>query len=228
MSITIKKTLSLGAAFLAGAAATTMLGASVLTSQPADPGDQGMPPGMDAAGMQRWMEFMTPGPKHAEMVADAGQWNVHSKFWMDPNAPAEESNFKSSVKPVLGGRFCVENLSGEVMGMPFEGMGIVGYDNHKEMWVSVWMDNMSTSIYYAEGKEQPDGRTIMYGDYYDPMNDTEGKQKIILDHDAEGGPTMTMQHQMDGEWQTTMIMTYTRPDDHGGDHGGDHAGNHSR
>ncbi|MFG0292258.1 MAG: DUF1579 family protein [Phycisphaerales bacterium JB050] len=218
--IPIRKALSLGAAFLAGAAATTMLGASVL-SQPADPGDAGMPPEMDPAGMQRWMEFMTPGEQHAKLQEDVGAWNIESKFWMDPAGEPEVAHMTSVVTSELGGRFCVERMTGEVMGMPFEGMGIVGYDNHKEKWVSIWMDNMSTSIYYTEGEEAPNGTVVLSGEFYDPMTDTVSDQRIILDKSKAGEPKMRMQNKVDGKWQTTMVMTYSRA--HDGDAGhGDH------
>ena len=239
MTSSLKKTLSLGAAFLAGVAATTMLGANA--TQPADPMDAGMPadlpPGMDPEGMARWMEFMTPGSEHAQMAADAtGDWVVTSQYWTDPDGPAQESIFNASVRPVLGGRFCVEHMSGDVMGMPFEGMGVVGYDNHKDMWVSIWMDNMSTSIYYSEGKEQPDGRVVMYGEFYDPMNNIEGRQRITLDASDPENPKMTMEHQIDGDWQTAMVMTRKRSSGHADGHGdhdsrghdNDHDGGHSR
>ncbi len=32
------------------------------------------------------------------------------------------------------------------MGMPFEGMGIDGYDNLAKQYVSTWVDNMGTGI----------------------------------------------------------------------------------
>ncbi len=223
--IPIRKALSLGVAFLAGAAATTMLGASVL-SQPADPSDGGMP-GMDPAAMQRWVEFMTPGPQHAELQQDVGSWNIESKFWMDPNAEPEISHMKSTVSSEFGGRFCIERMRGEVMGEPFEGMGIVGYDNHKEKWVSIWMDNMSTSIYYMEGSEAPDGSVVMTGKAYDPMNDVVNEQKIILERSEANAPKMTMQYKIDGKWQTSMVMTYTRAGGHDADHG-DHGGHGTR
>ena len=37
------------------------------------------------------------------------------------------------------------------MGMPFEGISIVGYDNALKMYISTWVDNMGTGIMYMKG-----------------------------------------------------------------------------
>ena len=42
-------------------------------------------------------------------------------------------------------------FKGNVMGMPFEGVGITGYDNMKKVYTSSWMDNMGTSAMTMEG-----------------------------------------------------------------------------
>jgi len=38
------------------------------------------------------------------------------------------------------------------MGMPFEGMGLDGYDNASKEYISIWIDNMGTGIMYMKGK----------------------------------------------------------------------------
>jgi hypothetical protein len=47
---------------------------------------------------------------------------------------------------ILGGRYLQETMSSSVMGMPFEGMGLLGYDNLRKQYTGVWLDNMSTQI----------------------------------------------------------------------------------
>jgi hypothetical protein len=206
--IPIRKTLSFGAAFLAGAAATTMLGASVL-SQPADPADGGMP-AMDPAAMERWATVSTPGEQHAELASSAGRWNVTSKFWMDPAGEPETSQLQSVITQELGGRFVSERMSGEVMGMPYEGFGVFGYDNHKEKWTSIWMDNMGTAMVYAEGDETAEGTIELFGEMYDPMLDKTHEFKIVLSEDGPNVHQMAMFAKHDGEWTKGMEMTYRR------------------
>lgn len=39
----------------------------------------------------------------------------------------------------------------EWAGQPFEGMGSIGYDNLRQEYVSIWMDNMSTGMMQMTG-----------------------------------------------------------------------------
>lgn len=202
-----RKAAPICAAFLAGAAATTMIGAAVFT-QPADQGQNLMP--MDPAAMERWAAVSTPGEQHAGLVASSGNWTVSSKFWMDPNGDPETSQLRSVIKPELGGRFISERITGEVMGMPYEGFGFFGYDNHKGKWTSIWFDNMNTSMTYAEGEETEDGTIEMFGTMYDPMTDKEHEFKIVLWEDGPNAHFMAMHSKHDGEWIKGMEMEYKR------------------
>jgi len=49
-----------------------------------------------------------------------------------------------------------------MMGMPFEGIGINGYDNLKKKFVSTWIDNMGTMIVMSTGTFDPATKTFTY------------------------------------------------------------------
>ena len=49
-------------------------------------------------------------------------------------------------------------FAGDMMGSPFSGIGLNGYDNNTGKYVSTWMDTMSTAILYFEGTAGPDGK----------------------------------------------------------------------
>lgn len=74
------------------------------------------------------------------------------------------------------------------MGQPFNGIGVMGYDNHTKKYVSTWMDSMSTGIFFMEGTASADGKTITQkGQYDDPM---EGRMKLrgvtkVVDNNTE-------------------------------------------
>ncbi len=208
MNRTIRKSVPVLAAFVAGATITTMIGASSF-NQPAKPGDTAMPP-MDPAAMQRWAAVSTPGEQHAELVSSSGQWRVSSKFWMDPDGEPQTSEMRAVITPELGGRFIFERLSGEVMGEPFEGFGVFGYDNHKQMWTSVWVDNMNTATSYAEGQATDEGTIEMFGDMYDPITDATKEFKIVLWEDGPDRHNMSMFVKHEGEWAKGMEMEYHR------------------
>jgi hypothetical protein len=51
---------------------------------------------------------------------------------------------------ILGGRYQQSMIKGNMMGMPFEGMGLLGYDNAQKLFYSTWVDNMGTGCYDYE------------------------------------------------------------------------------
>ena len=60
----------------------------------------------------------------------------------------------------MGGRFLEQNFTGTAMGQPFEGRGLVGYDNLKKEYTSIWFDNMSTGIMTGAGQYDPATKTL--------------------------------------------------------------------
>ena len=101
---------------------------------------------MDEEVMKKWQEYSTPGEGHAALNPLVGNWDYTMKHWMSADASAEESTGTSESKWILGGRFVEQFVNGTAMGQPFEGRGIVGYDNSKKAYDSIWLDNMSTGL----------------------------------------------------------------------------------
>ncbi len=116
------------------------------------------------------------GPEHLAIAKSAGDWDCVVKMWMDPTQPPMESKGSETCKMEMGGRMCVCNFTGDMMGTPFHGQSQMGYSNFaKKYWVT-WTDDMSTGMMYAEGTASPDGKTItLLGTYDDPMSNTQDK-----------------------------------------------------
>jgi hypothetical protein len=112
--------------------------------------------------MAMYEKLAAPGPQHAELAKLAGDWNVVSKMWMDPKQPPMETKGTSSGKMILGGRFLQTEFNGEMMGKPFIGVGIEGYDNYKQKYVMMWIDNTGTMLTTTEGTASADGKVITY------------------------------------------------------------------
>jgi hypothetical protein len=117
-------------------------------------------PAMDPAMMAKWTAFMTPGPEHKVLDACVGKWTSHIKMWMDPAAPAMESEGTAEGKWIMGGRYLQEDFKSTMMGMPFEGMGLTGFDNIKKAYVGSWIDNMGTGVTTMEGAYDAAKKTI--------------------------------------------------------------------
>jgi hypothetical protein len=112
--------------------------------------------------MEVWMKMATPGPQHKDLMALAGEYDIVSRFRMEPGAPLQESNGSCEKKAVLGDRYIQEHCNGEAMGEmpPFEGMGMLGYNNYTKQYEMYWFDNMSTMGFVMKGKADASGKVI--------------------------------------------------------------------
>ena len=173
----------------------------------------GMPPEMEAM-----MKAAQPGEFHAKLKPLAGKWTFTTKFRMSPDQPWEESTGKGEKKWAMGGRYLFEEVKANPsekdaeMGGPFEGFGIIGYDNVSKKYFNVWADNMGTGIMTSTGTIDSSGKTITYtGEYNCPMIGREKTvksiQKIVGDDKVvfemyDKGP--------DGKEFMNLEVTYTR------------------
>lgn len=122
------------------------------------------------AAMDAMMKMGAPGEQHKWLATFEGKWNINVKSWMDPSKPPETSTGTCESKMVMGGRFLHQECTGSMMGMPFNGMGITGYDNQKKKYIGTWMDNFGTQIMWSEGTETEPGKAItMTSQMEDPM-----------------------------------------------------------
>ncbi|TAJ18163.1 MAG: DUF1579 domain-containing protein [Planctomycetota bacterium] len=125
-------------------------------------------PAMDMAKMMAEMERLgTPGPEHAALMQDAGAWDNTIKLRMAPDQPWIESTGTVKAHPVLGGRYLMQEIEGNMMGMPFQGLQLLGYDKLTNEYTAVWGDSMSTWMVTSRGKEGPKGVFDMRGTMID-------------------------------------------------------------
>jgi Protein of unknown function (DUF1579) len=163
------------------------------------------------AEMEAYHKLAIPGAPHRLLASMAGSWTTMTKSWMEPGKPPMESAGTCEQKMILGGRYLYQEFSGDMMGMPFTGIGITGYDNHKQRYVSTWMDSMSTGIYFFEGLSGADDKTItMECRADDPVRGPMKWRSVtkILDHNTHRFK-MYGTDKSDKE-QKMMEITYSR------------------
>ena len=119
--------------------------------------------------MAAWNTVANPGPEHARMAAEAGDWTVKSTAWMAPGAPPMESVGSARIHMVLDGRFQVMEYEGNMMDMSFKGMGTTGYDILAKKYVGTWCDSMGTMIMISEGTRDASGAVTMWSEWNDPL-----------------------------------------------------------
>jgi hypothetical protein len=124
-------------------------------------GDMSAKSGMDKEEMMKRVQAAgTPGVGHEALEAFEGDWNVEVKSWMDPSGPADTSHGKAKVRWIFEGRFLEEEFHGQMMGKPFTGRGLFGFDNTKQKFNSVWIDDVNTAMYTSEGKGENGNKII--------------------------------------------------------------------
>lgn len=122
--------------------------------------------------LKKMMEMAAPGPAHQEILSRAGTWDVDYKYRWSPDAPWTTAQGTVTSKPVLGGRYLMEEHSMEMMGMPMSGLLFLGFDNSTQEYTSLWMDTSSTWWVEARGKKSADGAIEMSG----TMKDIAGER----------------------------------------------------
>ena len=66
--------------------------------------------------------------------------------WMEPDKPPMESTGACDNTVLLEGRFLQQKCTGDMMGQPFTGIGVHGYDNATKKYVTTWIDSMGASL----------------------------------------------------------------------------------
>ena len=127
--------------------------------------------------MKMWMEYATPGENHKYFEYFVGDWDVNVKMWMKPGAEPEVSKGDNTSKLILGGRYLKSTYKGTMMGMPFEGLSITGYDNFKKEFVTLWLDTAGTGIYQTAGTLDKASKTRTETGLWDDFM-TGGKSKV--------------------------------------------------
>jgi hypothetical protein len=110
--------------------------------------------------MKKMQAAGAPGPEHKALNAFVGDWKVEVKSWMQPGDQPSTSHGTAKVKWILGGRFLEEDFHGEMMGKPFTGHGLFGFNNSRQKFQSVWMDDVNTAIFTSEGKGESGNKVI--------------------------------------------------------------------
>ncbi len=117
--------------------------------------------------MKIYTKLAVPGAPHKRLATLAGSWTTKTTAWMEPNKPPTEGQGTCEQKMLLGGRYLQQEYTGEMMGSTFSGINLIGYDNYTKKYVSVWIDSMSTGIYYFEGTASANGKVITQESSYD-------------------------------------------------------------
>jgi hypothetical protein len=134
---------------------------------PAAPGEKkpgaetkpGMPGGEMSPEMKAAMEAMQPGPAHEKLAKLAGEWTYKTKL-SGAGMPPEETEGTAKITVVMDGRFIHEEAVGTMMGMPFKGARLMGYNSGAKKYEAVWTYSLGTNMMTMSGPSEDAGKTI--------------------------------------------------------------------
>jgi len=163
------------------------------------------------AEMDAHMKAGTPGAEHLALASTTGNYAVVVQSWHEPDGPATEETGTTVRTMELDGRVRIEKFSGTMMGMPFSGHGMMGFENVTGKYWSTWTDSMSTGMMVSEGTCDAKKSCTFTGSWNDPIT-----KKPVTARMTTRWPSPTTEiFEMyapgkDGKEMKMMQLTYTK------------------
>ena len=164
------------------------------------------------AEMEAFMKAGTPGAPHQALAASAGTYDLKIMSWHEAGAPAQEDTGTATRSMTLGGRVMVEELSSSMMGTPFTGHGMMGYDNVSGKYWSTWNDSMSTGLMVSSGTCDAQMKTCTFtGAWNDPIKKAPVKARMTTRWTSPTTQIFEMYAPgKDGKEMKMLEITYTK------------------
>lgn len=171
-------------------------------------------PTPDPAAMQAAMEAMSKtGPEHAGLMRMAGTWDVQSTMWMAPDAPPMVSQGVATFTAELDGKWLEQDYEIDMMGKPYVGKGMSGYDTMEKRYVATWYDTFRTGMTVMTGSSDDNGKTITYTSVLEqcPMTGGPVATRYVHAWVSDNEMTFTMYQAFgDAPEAKSMALVYTR------------------
>lgn len=145
----------------------------------------------------------TTQPAALALRADYGTWDADWKMEM-PGAPPMTAKCREVVAPICAGKWTWTNYTGELMGAPFEGHALTGYDSKAEKVVSFWIDSMNGAVMRQDGTfDAKKQEFTMSGTCYDE----QGKRSPVASTATITGKDSRVSRMLFGEGAGQQVMT---------------------
>jgi hypothetical protein len=149
----------------------------------------------------------TPSPQHLGLKAMIGTWDAKVTA-----AGETETSNAVAVYRAIGDLWIASDYRGEMMGKPFIGHGIDGFDTLKQKFVSAWVDSLTSEVLLLEGThDDATHTTTMTGSSHDPESGMLVTWKTSTVMTSPDSMTFTMGMLMpDGTASEVMRIEYQR------------------
>ncbi|MEM7168404.1 MAG: DUF1579 family protein [Planctomycetota bacterium] len=137
--------------------------------------------------------------EHKWLASLAGDYTVKVSGMMG------ESDGTHRIESKLGGLWSVSHFESKMMGQPFQGLEVMGFDPLKKKFVSIWVDSMNPLMTTLEGTYDADTKTLtmrglsrgMDGEKAEMVNTTkfrDGGMVFSMNIEGTPGPLMTIDY----------------------------------
>ena len=142
--------------------------------------------------IKAYMDFVTPGDMHKWLASFNGTWEAYAISYMNPAKP-DTAKLTQTYSMILNGLYQEAKITGEMMGMPFEGRSWSGFDNAKKKFVMTWVDNVSSGTTYLSGNYDAASKTLnLKGTQTNPANGKDMSIREVLKMIDNDTYTLTM------------------------------------
>lgn len=163
------------------------------------------------AEMEAYMKAGTPGPAHAELARSVGSYDLEITSWHAPDGPPTVEKGTATRRMVLDNRVLIEEMQSSMMGQPFTGMGMQGYDNVTGKHWSTWNDSMSTGLMTSEGDCDAAGACTFTGSWNHPVSKEKVTARMTVRRTGDNTELFEMYGPgPDGKEMKMMQIVYTR------------------
>jgi hypothetical protein len=185
-----------------------VLAAAPLAAQNSDP-QQKMTP-EEQAMMEAYAKAGTPGPEHAHLASIVGTYDTIVTGFTPDGKVSEKTKGTAERMMVLNGRVLVEKFHGEMMGAPFEGHGMHGFDNVTKKYWSTWNDSMSTGLMLSEGTCDASHACSYIGTYTDAVTGKPKQLRMTTSRSGDAETFNMFDKGPDGKEFKMMEIIYTK------------------
>lgn len=177
------------------------------------------------ADMKAMMDqMMALAPEHAYLKQYLGTWTTETS-WTEGDVEHKSAG-TATFTEVYGGRYVKSEMQGEMMGAPFTGSMLIGYNKNQKKFEGTWIDSWSTQVFMFTGTADSTGKVITTsGMMDDPMSGQSMMSKQVTTFKGDV-MTFEMYGTHDGKEMKMMTITYTKAtakpaaEGHGAGHGG--------
>ncbi len=158
--------------------------------------------------------FAMPEPtkEHQILSRFVGEWSTKVEANMGPEQPPMECSGTLSSR-MLGGFWVLNEMKGDMQGVPMNSMQTIGYDESKKKYVGTWVDSVSAFMWKYQGTLDKAGKVLTLEAEGPNFTDPTQLTKFQDIYEFASEDEIKMMSKMlgaDGKWVSFMKGTFTR------------------